>query len=168
MAIIGSGQNAATIATALVAEQENVPFFATAAADARVTMDLETGKVRKFVFQAGLIDSFQANVAARFAVQELKAKTAAVVYDVGAAASSMLAKVFVARFVELGGKVLVNEAFQSKDTEFRQILEKVNEDRPAVLFAPISYKAAALLAKQAQDMGLAIRLIGGAEWKTRI
>ena len=165
VAIIGSGQNAATIATALVAEQESVPFFATAATNARVTMDLETGKVRQFVFQSGLIDSFQANVAARFAVQELKAKTAAVVYDAGAAASSMLAKVFVTRFVELGGKVLANEAFQSKDTEFRPILEKVNEDRPAVLFAPIPYKAAALLAKQAQDMGLAIRLIGGADWK---
>ncbi len=62
-----------------------------------------------FVFRACFIDPFQGQVMARFAIDTLKAKTAAMLYDIGNPYTKGLAENFEKFFEAGGGKVIVSE-----------------------------------------------------------
>ena len=164
LAIVGPSQTSGAIVMNAVMEPAKVPFIATTVTSPKVTIDANTGKVKAYAFCAGFSDSWQGAVAARFAGQQLKAKTAAVIYDAAVEASSVSAAYFVTHFVKQGGKVLANETFKATDTDFRPILNRLLVENPAVVFVPTQHKEAALLVKQARDLGLKAQFIGGDGW----
>lgn len=163
-AIIGPGQSGVAIAMSSVTEPGKVPMIGTTPTNPKVTVDDKTNQVRKYSFRTCFIDPFQGTVAAQFAVKELKAKTAAVVYDVGSDYSSWLGKYFIEEFTKQGGKVVNNEAFRSGELDFRAILGKVKQANPDVIFIPTMQKEAALVMKQARDLGLTAKFLGGDGW----
>jgi branched-chain amino acid transport system substrate-binding protein len=163
-AIIGPGQSGVAIAMSSVTEPGKVPMIGTTPTNPKVTVDDKTKQVRKYSFRTCFIDPFQGTVAAQFAVKELKAKTAAVVYDVGSDYSSWLGKYFIEEFTKQGGKVVNNEAFRSGELDFRAILGKVKQANPDVIFIPTMQKEAALVMKQARDLGLTAKFLGGDGW----
>ena len=164
VAIIGPAQSSNAIVMSAVTEPAKTPFIATAASSPKATFDPQANTVRGYAFRAGFIDSYQGSVAARFALRELKAKTAAVVYDAGSEYSTVLADYFAKQYVRQGGKLLANEAFRTNETDFRPLLAKVVQDEPAVIFVPTLHKQAALLVKQARDLGLKAKIIGSDGW----
>jgi branched-chain amino acid transport system substrate-binding protein len=164
-AIIGPAQSSGAIVMNAVMEPAKIPFIATIATSPKVTLDVNNGKVKEYAFCAGFSDSWQGTVAARFAGQQLKVKTAAVIHDARSEQSSVSAASFVTQFAKQGGKVLASEAFKANDTDFRPILNRVLAENPAVVFLPIKHKEAALLVKQARDLGMTARFIGGDEWR---
>lgn len=164
VAIIGPAQSSNAIVMSAVTEPAKIPFIATAATSPKATFDPVANTVRGYAFRAGFVDSYQGSVAAQFAGRELKAKSAAVVYDAGSEYSTVLAAFFVKQFVKQGGKVLANEAFRANDTDFRPLLTKVDQDEPAVIFVPTLHKEAALLVKQARGLGMKAKIIGGDGW----
>ena len=164
VAIIGPAQSGVAIATTSVTEPAKVPFIATTATNPKVTVDDKTGKVRNYAFRTCFIDPFQGTVAAQFAVKDLKAKTAAVIYDVGSDYSAWLGKYFIEEFQKQGGKIVANEAFRSGELDFRAILGKVKGFNPDVLFIPTMQKEAALVMKQAADLGIKAKFLGGDGW----
>jgi branched-chain amino acid transport system substrate-binding protein len=127
-------------------------------------VDDKTNQVRKYSFRTCFIDPFQGTVAAQFAVKELKAKIAAVVYDVGSDYSSWLGKYFIEEFTKQGGKIANNEAFRSGELDFRAVLGKVKQANPDVIFIPTMQKEAALVMKQARDLGITAKFLGGDGW----
>ena len=153
-AIIGPGQSGVAIAMTSVTEPGKVPFLATTATNPKVTVDDKTQKVREYAFRTCFIDPFQGTVAAQFAVKDLKAKSAAVIYDVGSDYSSFLGKYFVEEFNKQKGNIVANEAFRSNELDFRAILGKVKQANPDVVFVPTMQKEAALILKQARDLGI--------------
>lgn len=164
VAIIGPGQSGVAIAMTSVTEPAKVPFVATTATNPKVTMDDKSGKVRKYAFRTCFIDPFQGTVAAQFAARDLKAKTAAIVYDVGSEYSAWLGKYFTAEFEKQGGKVVANEAFRSGELDFRAILGKIKGTNPEVIFIPTYQKEAALVMKQSADLGIKTKFLGGDGW----
>jgi branched-chain amino acid transport system substrate-binding protein len=163
-AIIGPGQSGVAIAMTSVTEPANVCFLATSATNPKVTVDDKTGAVRHTAFRTCFIDPFQGTVAAQFAAKNLKCKTAAVIYDVGSDYSSFLGKYFTDEFVKQGGKVVGNEAFRSGELDFRAILGKIKGSNPDVLWIPTMQKEAALIMKQAKDLGIKAIPMGGDGW----
>lgn len=163
-AIIGPGQSGVAIAMTSVTEPGKVPFLATTATNPKVTVDDRTNKVREYAFRTCFIDPFQGTVAAQFAVKDLKAKTAAVIYDVGSDYSSFLGKYFVEEFNKQKGNIVANEAFRSNELDFRAILGKVKQANPDVIFVPTMQKEAALILKQARDLGITAKFVGGDGW----
>lgn len=163
-AIIGGAQSGVAIAMSSVTEPGKVPLVGTTPTNPKVTVDDKTNKVRQYSFRTCFIDPFQGTVAAQFAVKELNAKTAAVVYDVGSDYSSWLGKYFVEEFTKQGGKIVNNEAFRSGELDFRAILGKVKQSNPDVLFIPTMQKEAALVMKQARDLGITGKFLGGDGW----
>ena len=163
-AIIGPGQSGVAIAMTSVTEPANVSFIATSATNPKVTVDDKTGKVRKTAFRACFIDPFQGTVAAQFAAKNLKLKTAAIIYDVGSDYSSFLGKYFTDEFVKQGCKVVASEAFRSGELDFRAILGKIKGSNPEVLYIPTMQKEAALIMKQAADLGMKAVPMGGDGW----
>ena len=163
-AIIGPGQSGVAIAMTSVTEPANVPFLATSATNPKVTVDDKTGQVRKTAFRTCFIDPFQGTVAAQFAAKNLKLKNAAIIYDVGSDYSSWLGKYFTAEFQKQGCKVVASEAFRSGELDFRAILGKIKGSNPDVLYIPTMQKEAALIMKQAADLGIKAIPMGGDGW----
>jgi len=81
LAFIGPLTSKVSIPVSEIAEKYKVPMVTGAATNPKVTV--YEGKRKTFVFRACFIDPFQGSVAASFAINNLKAKTAAVLYDVG-------------------------------------------------------------------------------------
>ena len=164
VAIVGPSQTSGAIVMNAVMEPAKVPFIATTVTSPKVTLDVNTGKAKAYAFCAGFSDSWQGTVAARFAGQQLKAKTAAEIYDAAVESSKVSAAYFMTQFVKQGGKVLANETFKANDTDFRPILTRLLAENPAVVFVPTQHKEAALLVKLARDLGLKAQFIGGDGW----
>ena len=99
VAIIGTYGSSLAMAGGEVAEKAKVPMVGTSCTNPLVTQG------KKFSFRVCFIDPFQGTVAAQFAFKDLKAKTAAVLYDVGDEYSQFLAKYFVEAFEKAGGKI---------------------------------------------------------------
>lgn len=163
VAIIGPAQSGVTNAIREVNNSAKVPLIATTATNPKVTV-ADDGSVVPYTFRVCFIDPFQGTVAAQFALKDLGAKTAAVLYDVGDEYSQFLGKYFVEGFEKGGGKITANEAFRSGELDFRAQLGKIKAGKPDVLFIPTMQKEAALAAKQARDLGIKSTFLGGDGW----
>lgn len=163
VAIIGPAQSGVTNAIREVNNSAKVPLIATTATNPKVTV-ADDGSVVPYTFRVCFIDPFQGTVAAQFALKDLGAKTAAVLYDVGDEYSQFLGKYFVEGFEKGGGTITANEAFRSGELDFRAQLGKIKTGKPDVLFIPTMQKEAALAAKQARDLGIKSTFLGGDGW----
>jgi branched-chain amino acid transport system substrate-binding protein len=163
VAIIGPAQSGVTNAIREVNNSAKVPVIATTATNPKVTVN-DDGSVVPYTFRVCFIDPFQGTVAAQFALEELKAKTAAILYDVGDEYSQFLGKYFSEAFEKGGGKITTSEAFRSGELDFRAQLGKIKEGSPDVLFIPTMQKEAALASKQARDLGIQSTFMGGDGW----
>ncbi len=92
-------------------------------------------------------DLFQGRVAAEFAFNELKVKTAATIHD-GSPYAESLQKVFANVFTELGGTVTTQEAVNVGDTDMKPVLTKIATGQPEVIYFPIFEPEGDLIAAQ--------------------
>src|SRR6185295_14633538 len=99
-AIIGEVASRRSLAAAPVAQRYQVPMITPASANERVT---EAGD---YIFRVCFIDPFQGEVLAKFAVNDLKAKKAAVLKDIQQDYSVGLTESISRNFQALGGQVL--------------------------------------------------------------
>lgn len=162
IAIIGPNTSGSAIPISSVLEEMKVPDIATVATNPKVTV--VDGKVKPFNFRVCFIDPYQGAVAAGFAADVLKAKTAAVLYDVADDYSQGLTQYFVETFEKKGGKIVAKEGFKFGDADFRPQLTKIKAADPEILFMPYFFKEVALSAKQARELGIKATLMGGDGW----
>ncbi|MGD0153866.1 MAG: ABC transporter substrate-binding protein [Thermacetogeniaceae bacterium] len=160
-AIVGSVTSSCTIPISVVSEQYKVPFVSPTATNPKVTMDPDR---KTYAFRACFIDPFQGTVAATFVVNNLKAKTAAALYDQGNDYSVGLKDFFSQAFTKLGGKVLDTEAYSKNDTDFSAQLTKIAVLKPDILYLPDYYQKVSLIGKQARDKGIKAVFMGGDGW----
>jgi branched-chain amino acid transport system substrate-binding protein len=159
VSVIGSIASKCSLAAGPVATQNKIPMITPDSTNPKVTT--EGGD---YVFRACFIDPFQGTVVAKFAVDELKAKTAAVMYDVGNDYSKGLAEFFKAAFEAAGGKVVAYETYSSGDQDFNAQLTKIKPLNPDVLLVPDYYQVDGLVAKQAKALDIKATFLGGDGW----
>ncbi|MCL2767399.1 MAG: ABC transporter substrate-binding protein [Synergistaceae bacterium] len=164
IAVIGPAQSGRAIASAPVYERAQIPMIVTTATNPYVTIDQKTGQLLQYAFRPCFIDPYQGTVAARFAVDDLNATKAAILYDVGDDYGQWLSRYFEEAFAEKGGKVVAKEAFRTEELDYRAQLGKIKEQEPDVIFIPTSQKEAAMAAKQARDLGIKAVLLGTDNW----
>jgi len=160
VAIIGSVMSKCTLAGAPIAQDAGVPVISPTSTNAQVTL---TGD---YIFRACFIDPFQGAVVANFSYNDLKAKTAAVIFDNGNDYTKGIAEVFRESFEKLGGKVVAYESFTDEDktTDFSAQLTNIKAANPEVIFLDAYYSAAALEAKQARALGITVPFVGPDGW----
>jgi branched-chain amino acid transport system substrate-binding protein len=163
IAVIGTNFSSCNIAMAPIADQLKIPLIATAASNPKVTVD-ENGVLHPYSFRIGFIDPFQGQVLANLATNELKAKTAGIIYDIGSDYSTGLAQYFEEQFVANGGTVVAKVEGHSGDNDFRSQLSVIAEAKPDVIMVPWIYKDVALIANQARELGITAPLLGGDGW----
>ena len=161
--IIGEVCSSASIPISEIAAAKGVLQISPTSTNPTVTVN-EDGTTKETVFRACFIDPFQGLVGAKFAVDTLGAKTAAVFLDQGNDYVRGLAEVFVEEFEAAGGTVLVQETYTGDDQDFSAILTKVKDANPDVLYLPDYYNTINLIAGQAQEKGITAVLMGGDGW----
>lgn len=117
-----------------------------------------------FIFRACYKDSFQGQVCAQFAAETLKAKKAAILFDITNDYSKGLMKNFSDKFVALGGKVVASESYSAGDKDFNAQLTKIKAARPEVIFIPDYYSTISLIAKQVRSQGIKVPMMGADGW----
>ena len=162
IAIIGPNASGQAIPISSVLEEMKVPDIATVATNPKVTV--VDGKVKPYNFRVCFIDPYQGAVAAGFAIDVLKAKTAAILYDVADDYSQGLSQFFIETFEKKGGKIVAKEGFKTGDTDFRAQLTKIKDANPEIIFMPYFFKEVALSSKQARELGITATLMGGDGW----
>ncbi|MCL6610076.1 MAG: ABC transporter substrate-binding protein [Peptococcaceae bacterium] len=160
--IVGSVTSKTTIPVSKLANDNKVVMISGTATNEKVTVD--EGKRKEFVFRACFIDPFQGKVAAKFALENLKKKTAAVLYDQGNDYTIGLANNFKENFTKGGGTITDFLAYSKDDTDFSAVLTNIAKKNPEVLFLPDYYQKVSLIGKQARAKGINAVFIGGDGW----
>jgi len=101
---------------------------------------------------------------AKFSRETLKGKSAAVLFDASNDYSKGIAEVFRDAFRKQGGEVAAFDSYGKDDVDFSALLTKVKASGADVLFLPDYYNKVGLIAKQVQEKGLKVRLVGPDGW----
>jgi len=161
--ILGEVCSSASIPISEIAISKGVFQMTPTSTNPSVTV-AEDGSTKSTVFRACFIDPFQGKVAAKFALENLGAKTAAVFLDQGNDYVRGLAEVFIAEFEAGGGSVVVKETYTGEDTDFSAILTKVKDANPDILYLPDYYSTVNLVGAQAKEKGITAVMLGGDGW----
>jgi len=157
-AIVGTVMSKVSLAGAPICQAAKVPMIATASTNPKVT------GVGNFVFRACFIDPFQGTGGAKFAFDDLKAKKAACLFDVGNDYTKGLSEFFKTKFTALGGEVVGFEGHATGTSDFKAQLTKVLAAKPDVLYVSDYYSDVAIIAKQARELGFKGPMVGGDGW----
>ena len=148
LAVAGPTISATTAAVAPLADQSKLVTIAPAA----TSDSIETGN---YLFRTCFKDSYQGEVAARFAAENLKVKTVAVLYGTGDPYSSGVGEAFAKAAEKLGLEVVDKESSSSADdTEYSAQLQKIQASGAELLYAPYYYSVAGpYIIPQARSVG---------------
>lgn len=128
-----------------------------------ISTNPEVTEVGDFIFRACFTDPFQGKVMARFALDELQAKTAVILTKITSDFSVGLSQFFAEEF-EKGGTVLAQETYLGESYDFSEILLSVKELNPDVVFVPGHGSDSGLIIKQGYNMGIDAIFLGGDGW----
>ncbi|MFZ5644374.1 MAG: ABC transporter substrate-binding protein [Bacillota bacterium] len=163
--IIGSVTSKTTIPVSQLANQNKVVMVTGTATNEKVTV--EDGKRKDYIFRACFIDPFQGKVGAKFALDNLKKKTAAVLYDQGNDYTIGLANNFKASFEAGGGQITDFLAYSKDDVDFSAVLTNIAKKNPDILYLPDYYQKVSLIGKQAREKGIKAVFLGGDGWDSK-
>ncbi len=164
--ILGPMVTGNVMAVIPIATENKIPLVTPSGTNANLTVTKE-GKLNEWVFRACFIDPFQGEVAANFALDEIKASRAALVIDQKGDYAKGLAKSFKETFEKAGKEVVASEQYvATQDTDFRAILTNIKQKNPDVIFIPGYYTEVGMIVKQARELKIEATFIGGDGWGT--
>ena len=148
LAVLGPTISSTTAAVAPLADQSKLPAIAPAA----TSDSIATGG---YLFRTCFKDSYQGEIAAKFAAETLKVKKVAVLYGTGDPYSSGVGKAFAAAAKKAGLDVVDEENSSSADdTEYSSQLQKIQASGAEFLYAPYYYSVAGpYIIPQARALG---------------
>jgi branched-chain amino acid transport system substrate-binding protein len=158
--ILGDISSSGSLAIADVAQAAHVPMVTPSATHPDVT------RKGDYIFRTCFIDPFQGQAMARFAREQLKLERVSILQDGRNAYSLGLSQTFQEAFTRLGGTIVSIEGYSKGDTDFRAPLLAVKNVKPQALYVPGFYSEVGVIARQAQEVGLKLPLLGGDGWES--
>ncbi len=159
VAIVGSVWSSHSLAVARVAQEHSIPMVSNISTHPDVT------RVGDCIFRACFTDPFQGLVMARFAREELHARSAVVVSDVASDYSVGLAHEFVKHFEKDGGEVLREVHYKHHQESFEETVRLAGKGQPEILFIPGHDESGAIF-READRQGISAVCLGGDGWET--
>ena len=161
--IVGGMCNEDAVPTARLTEAEGALFVAVAATHPRVTV-AERGVTRSLTFRTAYVYPAQGRAAARFALQQLGMRRAALWRDPGDPWTRELAEQFEAAFVEGGGQVS-NLACSPQSASCAALLAEKVTNQTDLLYLPGGCAIADQMAQQARGQQIEALLMGSELWE---
>lgn len=158
-AVLGCLTNATAFSAYQAAQDTRIPFISPFAANPRLIVN--NGQINRFAFRSCLDDPYEGVVMARFAIDELGAKTAAIVIDNKSQYSKDLAATFEQTFTAAGGKIIAKDAVAAPASDYDQVGEPQIKDNGAdVIFLPLGPREAAENISQLRGAGVRVPILG--------
>lgn len=161
--ILGSWGSGYSIAAGPIVQDGKVPAIGLSCTNPLVTQG------NPYYFRVCFIDPFQGTVMATYANKNLGAKTAVLIREISNDYSVGLAKFFADKFKTLTGDdncILAELNYNTGDQDFTAQLTTIKSKNPDVIFAPGNYTESALIMKQARELGITAKFLGGDTWET--
>lgn len=158
VAIIGATISSCSNAVASSAQAAGVPMITATSTAKNVTED------KDFVSRVCFLDPYQAKPLAEFAINELGANKAAILYNNQDDYSSGLAESFKQEYIKLGGIIVDEQTYGKGEQDFNGQLTAIKGTNPDVLYLPDYYNTVGLIAKQAKQQGITATLLGADGW----
>jgi branched-chain amino acid transport system substrate-binding protein len=158
--VLGEVASGRSLAAAPICQANHVPMVTPSSVNVKIT------QVGDYIFRTCFTDSFQGSVCARFAYNSLHVKKAVVLKDVKSEYSVGLDQFFSTKFKSLGGEIIGEQAYSGGDNDFKAQLTAIKAMNPEVIFLPGYYTEAALIIKQARELGIMIPIVGGDGWES--
>ncbi len=130
------GTNCSSAATAAIGTISKAGLVMISSSNTAPALTIEGQTWQPGYYRTAHTDLFQGKVAADFAYNVLKAKTAATIHD-GSPYAEQLQAVFAQTFKQLGGTITYQGAVNVGDTDMRGILTTVGASKPDLLYFPI-------------------------------
>ena len=158
--ILGEITSGRTLEAAPIAQAARIPLISPGATNVEVTAK------GNYIFRICFIDDFQGTVMAKFARETLKLKRVAILSSVSSAQSVGLAKYFRERFTSASTVIAAEQKYSEGEKDFRAQLTAIKAAGADGIFVPGYYAEAALICKQARDLGLTLPLLGVDGWES--
>ena len=158
VAILGGNPSSNSLEAAPLCQRAKIPMMAISSTNPKVTT------IGDYIFRICFIDPFQGAVLGRFARENLRAQRVALLTPVtpyGIGLSNELRK----KFTELGGEVVAEQKYAEGDKDFKAQLTTIRTFKPDVIAATGYYTEAALICKQARELGIEATFVGGDGWE---
>ncbi len=157
-AVLGEVASGLSLAGAPICQQSGIPMVTPSSVAPEIT------DVGDRIFRVCFTNRFQAYACAKFARDDLKAQTAAILYDQKLPYSVGLADEFQKQFTTLGGRITTRVSYQEGDQDFSAQLTSIRGTNPDLVFIPGYYTDVANIAVQARKLGIRAPLLGGDGW----
>jgi branched-chain amino acid transport system substrate-binding protein len=163
VAMFGFSDSDMTMAAAPIAAKAGIVFVTSGATSPKLP-----DQVPEYLYLACFGDNVQAAAGAEYAVNALKAKTVYMLVDKGMEYTLLLGKYFKERFVELGGKAVLEDNYQTGDKDFSAQVTKLKglKAKPDILFISSGPDDIGTIVKQVRDAGVMTPIMGGDGYDT--
>jgi len=161
-ALVGLTDTSYMLATGPVAQKAGVPFM-----DVGGTAPVITS-VGDYIFMLPFGDNTQAAATAEFTYGKKGWRNAAMLMDTEWDYTKFLAKYFIARFTEQGGKMLLEDTYKGGDKDFSAQMTKIKnlQPQPDFVFSSSNPDDIGTIVKQARDQGVMLPIVGGDGYDT--
>ena len=158
VALAGFSDTDYALAAGAVAQKAGIPFVTSGATYPGIPK-----RVGDFMFMAAFGDNIQAYAGAEFAYKKLGAKKAWLLKDSAMEYTMTLAKYMKKRFEKVGGKILLEDTYQTGDTDYSSQIARLKslKNKPDVLFVAAGPDDCGLIVKQLREAGVNLPVIGG-------
>ena len=160
IAVIGEVASSRSLEAAPICQNAKIPMISPSSTAPEVTAKGD------YIFRVCFIDPFQGTVMAKFAKNTLKLRKVGLLTSVSSAYSVGLARYFKERFAADGGTVALEQRYSEGDKDFRAQLTAIKAANVDGVFVPGYYSEAALICRQARDLGFSIPFFGGDGWES--
>ncbi|HWA26896.1 MAG TPA: ABC transporter substrate-binding protein [Lacunisphaera sp.] len=160
IAVLGELTSGRTLEAAPICQAAKIPLISPGATNVSVTAK------GNYIFRVCFIDDFQGTVMAKFAYDSLKLRRVAILSSASSAQSVGLSKYFRERFTAAGGTIVAEQKYGEGDKDFRAQLTAIKADNVEGIFVPGYYAEAALISKQARELGITLPLLGIDGWES--
>lgn len=158
VAVVGAHWSSHSLAMAPILQSAGIPMISPGSTNPEVTL------IGDYIFRACFLDSFQGRAMARFALDDLKARSAVVMRNIDEAYSIMLADFFSDAFRENGGTIRADLEYRGNAISFTESIAEIQKLAPDIVYLPGYTRDSGLLIKQAKSMGLHTIFLGGDAW----
>ncbi len=165
--VVGTSWSSLSLVIAPILQEAGIPMISPSSTHPDVT------KTGNYIFRACFTDTFQGKVLVWYALQDLKAQTAAILINTSSDYSMGLAGVFRESFIDGGGKIVHEGKYRKEMLDFNDLLSVFSSKskttksvQPDVIFVPGHSRDSGLIVKQAISMGIKSTFLGGDAWQS--
>jgi branched-chain amino acid transport system substrate-binding protein len=158
VAIGGLNDSTFALAAGPIAQQAGIPFLTAGA-----TLPTLPEQIGDYFFMVPFGDDAQAFAVADYAMDELGAQSAYMLVDQAYDFTTALASFFKQRWQERGGEILLEDIYQSGDTDFSAQIARLQalDPQPDVIFVSAIPNEAGITTLQIREAGLEQPILSG-------